>query len=56
MKLRNKKIFITGGTGEWKGDVPKVRIDVEKINKLGWKPKVTSKEAIKKSIIELLGK
>ncbi len=55
MKLKNVKFRYTGGNVGWKGDVPKVRINAQKINKLGWKPKFTSKEAIRKSVRNLLG-
>jgi len=40
----------TGGDRGWKGDVPKVRFNVEKIKKLGWNSERTSKEAIRDSI------
>ena len=54
MKLKNVEFKYTGGSRGWKGDVPKVRLDTKKIKKLGWKPKLTSGEAIKKSIRDLL--
>lgn len=54
MGLKNVKFKYTGGSKGWKGDVPKVRMDTEKINKFGWKPKLNSNEAIRKSIRNLL--
>jgi len=54
MGLKNVKFKYTGGTGGWKGDVPKVRMNTKKINMLGWKPKLTSKQAFRKSIRDLL--
>ncbi len=46
----------TGGDRGWPGDVPRVRFNVEKISKLGWKAKHTSDEAVRRAIKEILGK
>ena len=54
MGLKNVKFKYTGGPKGWKGDVPKVRMDIAKIKRLGWKAKFTSMEAIQKSIQDLL--
>ncbi|WP_108648879.1 NAD-dependent epimerase/dehydratase family protein [Polynucleobacter rarus] len=43
----------TGGDRGWKGDVPKVLFNVEKIKALGWKAYRTSFEAIKDSITSM---
>ena len=43
------KIIYTGGTREgrgWPGDVKYMLLSIEKVKKLGWKPKYTSREAI----------
>ena len=43
------KIVFTGGTPDgrgWPGDVKYMLLSIEKIKKLGWKPKHTSREAI----------
>jgi UDP-glucose 4-epimerase len=40
----------TGGDRGWKGDVPKVLFNVEKIKALGWKAGRNSRQAIKDSI------
>lgn len=56
MELENVKFKYTGGSRGWKGDVPIVRLDTKKINKLGWKPKLTSEEAVRKAVRELLGR
>lgn len=56
MNLKDIKIEYTGGSKGWKGDVPVVRFNLDKIYKLGWKPKYNSKEAIKKSIKDMLEK
>ena len=54
MKLSDVKFEHTGGSRGWKGDVPVVRFNIEKIHKLGWKSKYNSKQAIHVSIQELL--
>lgn len=45
----------TGGERGWKGDVPIVRLDTEKIKSLGWKSSMNSTDAIKKSVSEMKG-
>jgi UDP-glucose 4-epimerase len=40
----------TGGDRGWKGDVPVVRLNVKKIRKLGWRPKLNSKQAMEKAL------
>jgi UDP-glucose 4-epimerase len=54
MKLSKVVFEHTGGSRGWKGDVPVVRFNIEKIHKLGWKSKYNSKQAIRLSIQELL--
>jgi UDP-glucose 4-epimerase len=44
----------TGGSRGWKGDVPVVRLDTSKLRSLGWKPKLSSREAIYRSLRELI--
>jgi UDP-glucose 4-epimerase len=56
MKLSDVKFEHTGGSRGWKGDVPVVRFNLEKIHKLGWQSKYNSKQAIRLSIQELLKK
>ena len=55
MGLKNVKFKYTGGDRGWTGDVPQVRYNVQKINKLGWRTKYTSDEAISKTIQVLIG-
>ena len=45
----------TGGDRGWKGDVPKIKFDCSKIYKIGWKSKMNSSEAIKNSLLSMLG-
>jgi len=54
MALNNVILEHTDGDRGWKGDVPVVRINQRKINNLGWKPKLSSIEAVRLSIKEML--
>jgi UDP-glucose 4-epimerase len=45
---------IDGGRG-WKGDVKLMLLDVSKAKSTGWKPKMNSYEAVRRSVRELLG-
>ncbi len=50
-----KPIFkFTGGKRGWKGDVPLMLLSIEKIKKLGWKPRYNSEEAVRKAVRDLL--
>ena len=49
MRLKNVKRKYTGGRRGWVGDNPVVNLSLEKIKRLGWKPKVSSEEAIKRT-------
>lgn len=51
----NAKINYTGGKVGWRGDVNKVRMDHRKLKNLGWEPKLSSDEAVLKSINEIVG-
>ena len=55
MKISSEgcKIEYSGGSRGWKGDVPIVRLNTEKIRQMGWSNKSTSTEAVKKSISEM---
>ncbi|MBO6304214.1 MAG: NAD-dependent epimerase/dehydratase family protein [Selenomonadaceae bacterium] len=53
MGLNNVRYNYTGGDRGWKGDVPIVRLDSQKIRRLGWANKFTSYEAIEKSLIAM---
>lgn len=50
------KFKYTGGDRGWPGDVPQVRFDVTKMSQLGWKPKYTSDEAVRRAIRDILEK
>ncbi len=50
MGLENVKFEYTGGDRGWPGDVPQVRFNTEKMEKLGWKPRYTSDQAVEMAI------
>ena len=50
MGLSKVAYNFTGGKRGWKGDVPVIRMNSNKIRKLGWKNQYTAKDAIKKSV------
>lgn len=54
MGLKNVTFNYTGGKRGWKGDVPYFQLDAGKINKLGWKATITSDEAVRKAIRDVL--
>ena len=57
MSLRDVKIKTTGGVDGgrgWKGDVKIMHLDITKLKKLGWIPKLSSNLAVKKASNELL--
>jgi UDP-glucose 4-epimerase len=41
------KLKFTGGKRGWKGDAPVIHFSIEKMKKLGWKPRYTSDEAVR---------
>jgi len=43
----------TGGDRGWTGDVPKMRLSIEKLADLGWEPSVESDEAVRRSARQL---
>lgn len=47
MNLKNVKFKYTGGSRGWKGDIPKIMLSIEKIEKLGWKPRYNSEKAVR---------
>jgi len=55
MGLKNVEYEYTGGLS-WKGDVADIKMSSGRARKYGWRPQYTSKEAIRKSIREMLEK
>ena len=54
MGLNNVLFKYTGGVRGWKGDVPRFELDAGKMNKIGWKATLTSDEAVRKAIKDVL--
>ena len=44
---------IDGGRG-WKGDVKKMTLEISKLKSMGWKPNLSSNQAVKQTIRDLL--
>ncbi len=47
MRLSDVEFIYTGGNRGWKGDVPRMRKDIEKLKARGWKPAYTSERSVK---------
>ncbi|PSQ16922.1 UDP-glucose 4-epimerase [Halobacteriales archaeon QS_8_69_26] len=43
----------TGGDRGWVGDVPKMRLSIEKLSALGWEPSLSSEQAVRRAAREL---
>lgn len=54
MGLRDVEFSFTGTEAGWPGDVPRFRLDVTAINRLGWRARGTSEQAIAEAIGALL--
>lgn len=52
MGLRDVRVERGTEPRGWKGDVAQVRLDTSRMQALGWRPKLTSDEAVKKAIAE----
>jgi UDP-glucose 4-epimerase len=44
----------TGGDRGWTGDVPRMRLSIEKLSALGYEPEQSSDEAVRQCVRELL--
>jgi UDP-glucose 4-epimerase len=52
IKRPDLELKYTGGSRGWKGDVAQVKLDTRKMTKLGWRPKLSSHEAVRRTIKE----
>jgi UDP-glucose 4-epimerase len=52
--LRDVEYAFTGGDRGWKGDVPLVRFNTQKIRAKGWRNRFTSTEALRESIASMI--
>ncbi len=55
MGLKEVALEYTGGDRGWKGDVPKVRFVLDKVHDLGWAAALNTREAVTRSVREMLG-
>ena len=53
MGLENVEYQYTGGDRGWKGDVPVVRLDSQKMRSLGWSNRYTSQQAMELSVTSM---
>ena len=51
--LRDVEIVHSGGSRGWPGDVPQVRLDCSKMERLGWRARLTSSQAVERACHEL---
>ncbi|HEX7707367.1 MAG TPA: NAD-dependent epimerase/dehydratase family protein [Thermoanaerobaculia bacterium] len=56
MGIDRSQIDIRYGDGPrgWRGDVPQVQLDTSRMTALGWKPKLSSHEAVRRTIAEVV--
>ncbi|MEM0057856.1 MAG: NAD-dependent epimerase/dehydratase family protein [Candidatus Bathyarchaeia archaeon] len=55
--LRNVQYVFTGGVDGgrgWKGDVKFMQLSIDKLKKLGWRPKLNSRQAVERAAEEIL--
>jgi len=50
MGLKGVRYVHTGGDRGWKGDVPIVRLNTDKIRRLGWRNRYNCRQAVKESV------
>lgn len=50
MGLSNVSLHFTGGDRGWVGDVPMMRLSVDKLKATGWTPGITSEESVRQAI------
>ena len=56
MNLKDVKFTYTGGKRGWKGDVPRMLLSIERLQKLGWRSTYNSKGSVSAATISTLGK
>ena len=56
MDIDRSKIEVkyTGGPRGWKGDVAQVKLDTRRMSRLGWRPKLSSHQAVRRTIREIV--
>ena len=48
------RLEYTGGDRGWKGDVPVVRLNTQKVQRLGWRRHYSSHEALRAAMVSML--
>jgi UDP-glucose 4-epimerase len=56
MGLSDVRFIYTGGSRGWKGDVPRMKLNIEKLKALWWKPVYSSERSVRETARALLGK
>ncbi|MHC1579754.1 MAG: NAD-dependent epimerase/dehydratase family protein [Candidatus Alkanophagales archaeon] len=51
---RMPEFRFTGGRRGWRGDVPLMLLDISRLKRLGWRPKYSSEEAVRRATRDLL--
>lgn len=54
MGLADVKRVYTGGSRGWKGDVPVVRFNLDKVFATGWRPRYNTANAVRSSVLSML--
>lgn len=54
MGLKDVAFSYSGGEGGWKGDVPRVRLNGDRLARRGWRAKMSSEEAVRTAVREVL--
>jgi UDP-glucose 4-epimerase len=54
MRLSDVSFSYTGGNRGWKGDVPKMRLSIEKLKAIGWKPVYSSEKSVRETARALI--
>jgi UDP-glucose 4-epimerase len=54
IKRQSINVKYTGGPRGWKGDVAQVKLDTKRMRQLGWRPKLSSKESVKRTIKDIV--
>ena len=54
MELSDVEFTYTGGSRGWKGDVPRMRLGIEKLKAMGWRPVYTSESSVRETARALL--
>ncbi len=52
----NPEYLYTGGDRGWTGDIPKMRLSIEKLNAVGWQPSLSSEESVRRTAKTLISR